>query len=224
MTKTPEVLAVMEATTPFTKPNGFIVSRLNAALLFTAFVVCLVGTALIAYSFAPCHEQTPSVLTDTSASVAENETKPAKINVRLPRSVVPHSYKIELVPFIWENNFTFNGEVMIIVNVTETTNNITLHVHDIKVTETNLSKINDLENDGFIEESQMVIERTSTDEEKQFFIIHSAESLEVGMQYKVGIKYIGNLNDVLQGFYRSSYVVNNTKRLVNIHTFNITVI
>lgn len=223
MTKTPEVLAVMEATTPFTKPNGFIVSRLNAALLFTAFVVCLVGTALIAYSFAPCHEQTPSVLsTDTSASVAENETKPAKINVRLPRSVVPHSYKIELVPFIWENNFTFNGEVMIIVNVTEATNNITLHVHDIKVTETNLSKINDLENDGIIEESQMVIERTSTDEEKQFFIIHSAESLEVGMQYKVGIKYIGNLNDVLQGFYRSSYVVNNTKRWIATSQFQST--
>lgn len=223
MTKTPEVLAVMEATTPFTKPNGFIVSRLNAALLFTAFVVCLVGTALIAYSFAPCHEQQASVVnTDSSASVGDNRTKPAKINVRLPRSVVPHSYKIELIPFIWETNFTFNGEVMIIVNVTETTNNITLHIHDIKVTETNLSKIYDAENDGIIEESPLAIERTSTDEEKQFFIIHSVESLEAGMQYKVGIKYVGNLNDVLQGFYRSSYVVNNTKRWIATSQFQST--
>lgn len=214
MTKTPEVLAVMEATTPFTKPNGFIVSRLNAALLFTAFVVCIVGTALIAYSFAPCHEQPPSVVNpdDTSTSAADNQTKPAKVNVRLPRSVVPHSYKIELIPFIWENNFTFNGEVMIIVNVTETTDNITLHIHDIKISETNLSRIYDVENDGIIEESPVTIERTSRDEEKQFFVIHSSEPMEAGTQYKVGIKYIGNLNDMLQGFYRSSYMVNNTKR------------
>ncbi|KAG8325535.1 hypothetical protein J6590_065987 [Homalodisca vitripennis] len=45
---------------------------------------------------------------------------------------VYHIECIELIPFIWEKNFTFNGNVVILLNVTQPTENITLHINDLK--------------------------------------------------------------------------------------------
>ncbi|KAG8325536.1 hypothetical protein J6590_065988 [Homalodisca vitripennis] len=48
----------MEATT--IKPQGFVLSRLTAALLLSAVVLSLVAASLIAYSLAPCHRFDPN--------------------------------------------------------------------------------------------------------------------------------------------------------------------
>jgi aminopeptidase N len=56
------------------------------------------------------------------------------------------------------------------------------------------------------------IDRLSNDTARQFFIIHLGQPLLERKQFMVTMSYLGNLNDVLQGFYRSSYTVNNQTR------------
>lgn len=93
MTQAPEPLT-MEAT--ITKPPGLVLSRLSAALLFSAGVVSLVAVALVTYSLAPCHSDSLDKLTLAVKPVH------SRLYVRLPTSVVPHSYKVILAcPFLF---------------------------------------------------------------------------------------------------------------------------
>jgi len=62
------------------------------------------------------------------------------------------------------------------------------------------------------EGKKMSIDRLSNDTARQFFIIHLGQPLLEGQQYRIAMSYLGNLNDVLQGFYKSSYTVNNQTR------------
>lgn len=56
-------------------------------------------------------------------------------DVRLPADVVPESYKLKIIPFLWVGNSTFDGQVDIVVNVTAPVDNITLHAVDLNMTE-----------------------------------------------------------------------------------------
>mgnify|MGYP002715765487 CR=1 FL=1 len=125
-------------------------------------------------------------------------------NLRLPKSVVPDSYDVKLIPFLSENNFTFNGEIKILINVTENTNNVTLHVNDIEIYTDSIA-LEDAKSG-----QNVSVLRVTNDTERQFFIIYT--NLEKDHQYNVKINYVGHLNDRLKGFYRSSYDVNGTKR------------
>jgi len=205
MTKTPEVLAVMDATT--IKPRGFVLSRLTATLLFSVAVLSLVAVALVAYSLAPCHGHDPA----SDKLSLETSSSYSRLYVRLSTSVVPHSYKVQLIPFIWEKNFTFNGFVEILVNVTQPTDNITLHMNDIKVLSRRVMRLAGGATVADDREEEIPVVNHSIDIERQFLVLHPSETLTQG-QYKIYITYIGNLNNVLQGFYRSSYKVNNTTR------------
>ena len=156
MTQSREALAMMDGTTvTFGKRRGYILSRWGIILISALFIVAIVATGLLVYRFASCaqHQQYTSThptdgvhsgINDTNRVVIPTEhaipgppplTTSPKLDVRLPRAVIPDSYKIKIVPFIYEGNFTFNGDVAVIVNVTETTSNITLHFNDIKIYE-----------------------------------------------------------------------------------------
>lgn len=120
MTQSREVLAMMDAhTTTFGRQRGCTISRCGAFLLGSFFLICLVATGLLVYHFAPCPEnkqvkQCDDILDNplliTARKFSETPAK-KKVDVRLPRAVVPDSYEIWLIPFIWEGNFTFHGEV-----------------------------------------------------------------------------------------------------------------
>lgn len=56
-------------------------------------------------------------------------------DVRLPTNVVPDSYRLRIIPFLWAGNSTFDGQVDIVVNVTAPVDNVTLHAVDLNVTE-----------------------------------------------------------------------------------------
>lgn len=63
------------------------------------------------------------------------ESSVGSTDVRLPRDVVPESYYLKIVPYLWAGNSTFDGQVQIVVNVTAPVDNITLHAVDLNVTE-----------------------------------------------------------------------------------------
>ncbi|XP_017876337.1 uncharacterized protein LOC108622768 [Ceratina calcarata] len=117
MTQSREVLAMMDAhTTTFGRKRGCTVSPCGAFLLAAAFIISLVVTGLLVYHLAPCLEE--KCAGDLSSPAFEargvftgNAFGKKRLDVRLPRSVVPDLYELRLTPFIQPGNFTFHGEV-----------------------------------------------------------------------------------------------------------------
>lgn len=142
----------------------------------------------------------PRVQAATSDEIAVNEVKTENLDLRLPKSVVPHSYKIKLIPFIYEGNFTFLGEVTILVNITETTSTVILHADELDIQKSSVSVYENTPSFRNIE----VVDFTS-EQKRDFIVIHLQESLQPSNQYYINIKFKGVLNDLLRGFYRSSY-------------------
>lgn len=159
------------------------------------------------------HISTTSVVATTKneTPIASAPTPPSSplpkkvVDVRLPRSLVPHNYNLKLIPFIYQGNFTFHGEVRILVNVTSSTDNVTLHVNELDI---DLSSATVTTLDG----QTVPIRSFSNDTEKQFFVIRLSAHLQQGSQYYLQFRYKGSLNYEMQGFYRSSYSENGQTR------------
>ena len=118
MTQSCRVLATMDMnTTTFVRKNGCTVPWYCVSLLGVFFLFALAATGLLVYYFAPCHEKQISTTTDTDIFSPVIPTK-KNIDIRLPRDIVPDLYELWLIPFIWEGNFTFHGEVMLFNLVT----------------------------------------------------------------------------------------------------------
>ncbi|XP_044260023.1 aminopeptidase N [Tribolium madens] len=235
MTHAREDFAVMEATvTTFGKQKFVAVSKALALFIFILFLGCIVATGLLVYHLSSCQpiskfEETTLIVYDkhsdlevttTSEEVVTEsvvttteEIKTEFEDVRLPKSIKPHSYTIRLIPFIFEGNFTFHGEVTILINVTVTSLNITLHADDLDIDHVNVYDLNN---------KLLSIRQVSNETRRQFLIIHLNEPVKSGHQYYVSIKFRGVLNDLLQGFYRSSYKVNNEIRWIATTQFQAT--
>jgi hypothetical protein len=50
------------------------------------------------------------------------------------------------------------------------------------------------------------------DEQRQFLNLRLGQTLPAGKQYELSLEFTGELNDQLQGFYRSSYIEDNQTR------------
>ena len=206
-------------TTTFGRKRGCTLSPCGGLLLGAAFLISLVMTGLLVYHFAPClEEKLVKSCIDLKNSGFESLgmfptelSSKKKLDVRLPRAVVPDSYELKLIPFIWEGNFTFNGEVKILVNVTEDTKNVTLHAVDMIIDE---SFTTIREHSGANNTKAIGIVGQKNDTERQFHVIKTSDTLKRGMQYVVHLKFVGHLNDYMQGFYRSSYTVESQTRWI----------
>ena len=206
-------------TTTFGRKRGCTLSPCGGLLLGAAFLICLVLTGFLVYHFAPClEEKLVKSCIDLKNSGFESRgmfptdlSSKKKLDVRLPRAVVPDSYELKLIPFIWEGNFTFNGEVKILVNVTEDTKNVTLHAVDMIIDE---SFTTIREHSGANNTKAIGIVGQKNDTERQFHVIKTSDTLKRGMQYVVHLKFVGHLNDYMQGFYRSSYAVESQTRWI----------
>lgn len=143
----------------------------------------------------------------TTLELQTNESKTKDLNLRLDTKIVPHSYRLKLIPFIFQSNFTFHGEVTILVNVTEKSQIITLHVDQLDIDGDSVQVYR--EGDDY---AQIEVLELTNDTKTDFFTIHLAEELNEGEQYNVFMKFRGVLNDMMEGFYRSSYKDNSETR------------
>lgn len=153
-------------------------------------------------------------IASSSPRTTPRTTPPVDKDVRLPRSVVPVTYNVSIIPFLVEGNFTFHGFVKILINITEDCGNITLHSTDLDIM--NGTTVRDLKGNVF------PVKNTYTVEDKQFFIILTDDPLEKDMQLEIEIEFIGQISDNLQGFYRSSYENGDgNKRFVSFFIFSL---
>ncbi|KAJ6784883.1 hypothetical protein PWT90_00903 [Aphanocladium album] len=129
---------------------------------------------------------------------AESLTAAAARNVPerdlLPANVVPRHYHLELEPDF--DNFTFNGKVIIDLNVAEDSTSITLHtleldIHGGKITSGGKEVSQDLQ--------------VTEDAQRQTSTIAFAGQLNKGDTAQLELTFLGQLNNKMVGFYRSGY-------------------
>lgn len=124
----------------------------------------------------------------------------ADTSYRLPKNVRPLSYDLYLKPEL--ENFTFEGDVKIRVQVLENTNEIILH--------TNKQNIEVISVSG--PDTEVSITEINTDDEKHFLIINSSSVFSADTEYDISINFTAILSEDMTGFYRSTYSFGNETR------------
>ena len=120
---------------------------------------------------------------------------------KLPTNIRPTLYTITLEPNL--ENFTFNGSETIAIEIDAPTSEIKMNSSEIAIQSATLTLP-----DG----SELSPESISFDEEKETVSLGFNNPVPSGSA-QVAIKFTGELNDKLRGFYRSSYTdVNGDQR------------
>ncbi|XP_063887388.1 aminopeptidase N-like [Scylla paramamosain] len=153
------------------------------------------------------HHTTQAPSTTEAAMLDGNSTVSLSSNtkvtdVRLPASLRPFHYQLQLQPFI-RGNFSINGYVQVEVEVVTETSVFTLHMADI-ITHNETVKIVDTRS-----AMEISILKQTYDNQRQFYHAHLQQPLTKGRRYVLSMEFTGYLNDHLRGFYRSSYTDSN---------------
>ncbi|MEX0757757.1 MAG: M1 family metallopeptidase, partial [Acidimicrobiia bacterium] len=110
---------------------------------------------------------------------------------RLPRTALPQRYVLRLEPDL--ETFTFSGDETIVLDIVEPTEQIVLNAVDIEIDQSILTDA-----DGAL------VGRVSYDEPMQRAIFDFERPLAIGSA-ELNLRFRGELNDQLVGFYRSRF-------------------
>ena len=117
---------------------------------------------------------------------------PSSEAVILPANVRPSKYSIKLQPDL--DQFTFQGEETIGIQVMEPTSEILLNAVELQVQSAILSR------DGV----RTAASQISYDTSRETLILSFGEAIATG-EANLDLEFTGELNDKLRGFYRSEY-------------------
>lgn len=175
------------------KNRGMFVSHKCIAI---SVVLVVVALAIVGITTKLLTEKAEHVLPGGPGEVVPSVVPPRPKNVRLPRSLVPLHYDVELEPRLY-GNFTFSGQVAILVSCAQAASNVTLHIKDLNVSDVSVTGAGGgaVEIDGHTENKPL-----------QFLVIALKKPLVESTNYTIRMSFVGLLNDDLAGFYRSSYV------------------
>lgn len=112
----------------------------------------------------------------------------------LPKTVKPVHYDLTLEPDL--ANFTYRGSVHIDLDVLADSSSVSLNTVDLDIQSTRIAV------DGAEVESTVHL---SYDEDSQTTTFGLGHALQAGQRATLSLEFTGTLNDVMAGFYRSSY-------------------
>ncbi len=113
--------------------------------------------------------------------------------VQLPQNAQPLKYRLTLAPDM--NQFTFRGDETIDIEVSKATNNLVLNCVEIQVQSASVTLPTGTE---------MAASNIRYDEESETVTFEFPDPLPVG-ESQLALHFTGELNNRLQGFYRSTY-------------------
>lgn len=189
-----------------TEKNGIHLSWCQFIVLLCIFIGVTVAVGLIiglTESGCKCKED----ITVTP------EFKPYDYPI-LPQTMLPVHYDVSIQPYLDTGSpsteFTFTGEVDVIVQCQAETYRIFLNLRNLTVYETSVS-VRELGNytsarrRGYSTRNHVDVHSTEYDLINEFYIINLWKKLKVGKKYGIYMQFIGWLKDDLRGFYRSKY-------------------
>ena len=149
---------------------------------------------------------TPKASVPPTLPPASTVAPTAEEDVRLPKTLKPLTYDLEIQPNMYgndPNSFTFNGKITIKISCTEGTNNITLHATDLNVPEASIKFQPEVPNDPSYGKASFV--SLTKDQSRQFLIFMLSDDLVVGKNYILEMTFSGPLKTDRKGLYLSSY-------------------
>ncbi|XP_043064909.1 aminopeptidase N-like [Drosophila ficusphila] len=137
---------------------------------------------------------------------------------RLPTALRPQKYFISILTHLEDREeFRFSGTVKILIEALQNTNNITLHSSslDIDESQTTLRQISGEE------KKDNCVASTEVNPNHNFYILKTCQELLAGNVYELSLSFSAELQDQLEGYYRSSYVdpADNETRWISITQF-----
>ncbi|XP_070557701.1 aminopeptidase N-like isoform X2 [Ptychodera flava] len=201
------------------KSDGYYISKKSLIAIVTAFVLLLVGVAVLFY-FIPrpsnedevvCPSVVPPPSDDPEDDIecppmpdipVEGPTESDPFYGRLSEDIKPKHYtvwlKIYLDPKDATKQYSFDGNVSIVMHVYATTNTIKIHVRDLNLYHENTYLTDSLQND-------VAISHLYEDEVNQFYVIETATPLAAGEDYIFHANFDAPLTLNFHGLYRSFY-------------------
>lgn len=140
-----------------------------------------------------------------------------KADYRLPESVYPTSYRIHLSPNL--KDFTFEGSEEIDLEIAESTDHILLNALDLEIleawvelaaSENNAPDQTNLETRSGVRKNQVFL-TPDLESKKERVRLTAPEKLKPGT-YTLHLKFKGQINDKLRGFYRSAQSLKNGEK------------
>lgn len=171
------------------------------AVRHTKLLASMLALSLFLPMAAPAQVESVSPAKKLEDKGAKKKAKSPKVAtreaVRLPRNVLPETYRIFLEPDLEHRQFT--GEETIFVTVDSSTKDVVLNSVGLEFGDVEIARTGEGGHGKWI-----APERTIEDKEKQQVTFRFQQSLKPG-KYELRIKFGGKLNDKLEGFYLSTY-------------------
>ncbi|KAJ7327041.1 hypothetical protein JRQ81_016800 [Phrynocephalus forsythii] len=127
--------------------------------------------------------------------VRNDETSGGWMNFKLPAHFSPNHYDLELMPVMAED--WYNGTVTVSITTNQTTQHIWLHIRETKITAMPMLKTSS---------GQSVPLTRCFEYEPQEYVVVEAQVLLPPDTYFLTMRFQGQLNGSLVGFYRTTYV------------------
>ena len=179
------------------------------------FLVVLVIAVLITFGitrYATNKHESSKCTKEKDAHPEYSPKNVTKVN-RLPTTISPIHYKLNVQPFIRPDQFYFNGSVSILVHCKESTDTIQLNANELDINRKWIvvSQLNSSD------ESETRLNVSSVELKNEVLTLRLDKKLNQNENYTIFIPFTGNLTTSLSGFYRSSYkdVQSNQTRYVN---------
>lgn len=132
---------------------------------------------------------------DSSTSVITTSTTTARAaDYRLPETVVPERYDIHLKPDL--SKFTFSGVESIVLEIKTESRSITLNALELQVDSATIHPIT-------AKDKASLTGKCSLDKDLERLTVDFDKPLAPG-KYELVLKFKGEINDKLRGFYRSA--------------------
>nr|XP_032809634.1 aminopeptidase Ey-like [Petromyzon marinus] len=192
------------------------ISKTKAIVIALAVAVALVVVGLMAGligkdSVSSDPKTTSKPLTTKPSTTTAPPYPPGPWNeYRLPRSVIPTHYEVELKPELYKQPdglYIFSGQVNITMICKEQTDVILIHSN----------KLNYSDNDNISLSGQngpMAVNTWLATKTEYLVVQLTGAKLEKDMEYVLHAKFRGELADDLAGLYRSEYTENNETKIM----------
>ncbi|KAE8618156.1 hypothetical protein XENTR_v10009290 [Xenopus tropicalis] len=212
--------------------KGFYVSKLVLAvgIIFAVAAVSTIIALAVVYSqekgknndVAKPPETTTSssgtsTATTTTTATATATATTAQSNdpwnkYRLPKTLSPVHYDVELQPFLVKNAdglYVFRGKSTAFFICNDATDLIIIHSN--KLNHTKFNSFDAKLQDGA---TDVALKSTFFQKDKQFLVVQAAANLVPGKQYGLYTEFVGELADDLAGFYRSEYLEDGVTKII----------